>query len=96
MSNQLIFLFFIFYRNGHFTAAQSAISFAIPPVLHAPTPDIPMMNFLQFEVILLSYLVMAMQIQYMNIYKAVSNGFKFLAFQFTMSILERSPIFLQP
>lgn len=76
-------------RNGHFTAAQSAISFAIPPVLHAPTPDIPMMNFLQFEVILLSYLVMAMQIQYMNIYKANFYVMDYHLIVFTTLILFR-------
>ena len=31
------------------------------------------MTYLEFELILLSYLVMAMIIQYMNIYKAVST-----------------------
>lgn len=59
-----------FERNGHFASTQQVLNFAIPPLMHKPTPDIPMMNFLQFELILLYYLIMAMVIQYVNIYKA--------------------------
>jgi len=57
-------------RNGNLTSAHASLNFAVTPPIHRPTPLLPVMNFLQFEIILLSYLTMAMMIQYMNIYKA--------------------------
>jgi len=56
-------------RNGQFNAAHP-LNFAVSPPIHRPTPQLPIMHFMEFELILLSYLIMAMMIQYMNIYKA--------------------------
>jgi len=57
-------------RNGHLSAGRPSLNFAVTPPRHRPTPSLPIMTYLEFEVILLSYLIMAMMIQYMNIYKA--------------------------
>ena len=85
--NMLVFNF----RNGHFVGShhhQQVLNTSLSPLIHKPTPEIPMMNFLQFELILLYYLVMAMIIQYMNIYKAVSH-FQLSYFNF-LSCVSRS------
>lgn len=54
-------------RNGQL---NPSLNFAVTPPIHRPTPQLPVMKFMEFELILLSYLIMAMMIQYMNIYKA--------------------------
>jgi len=46
------------------------LKFVIPALHHTPSPNMPTMNLLQFEITLLTYLTMAMVIQYVNIYKA--------------------------
>lgn len=59
-------------RNVQLTSTQSVLKLPVPVVFHKPTPAIPRMELLQFEILLFVYLLCAMAIQHINIYKAVS------------------------
>ncbi|XP_078699401.1 transmembrane protein 39A-A-like [Branchiostoma floridae x Branchiostoma belcheri] len=58
--------------GGHSpTSPPLAALITIIPIKHTPFPDIPMENNIVFESILLIYLLLALFLQYVNIYKTV-------------------------
>jgi len=69
------FRFISFNRNGSppSTGGIHSISslLTIPPLYHYPHPNLPVFTSMGFEVLFLCYLVSALVLQHVNIYKTV-------------------------
>ncbi|XP_047128666.1 transmembrane protein 39A isoform X1 [Hydra vulgaris] len=76
-------------RNGTSSNSQPALNFATPPLLHRPSPDLPVINDYQFQIALLAYLTLAMFIQYLNIYKTNFYEIDLYMIAFLMIVLLR-------
>ena len=75
----LAFALYIHFRNGSSSSNSGthAISslLTIRPLYHYPHPNLPVLTVMAFEALFLSYLLCALVLQHVNIYKMVSVFF---------------------
>ena len=75
----LDFALYIHFRNGSSSSNSGthAISslLTIRPLYHYPHPNLPVFTTMAFEALFLSYLLCALVLQHVNIYKMVSVFF---------------------
>lgn len=87
---------FRFNRNGSppSTGGIHSISslLTIPPLYHYPHPNLPVFTSMGFEVLFLSYLVSALVLQHINIYKTV-GAFLILAKLYSGRNINESALF---